>query len=179
MLIFSILQFPFSLVQHIKFPTHRQWLSSIFHLDFLLFLVDLQSTNLFCINIMGIKNPVFVDFVHLSFEGRRRTDISHPPAAHLQEENMDKIGKHILERASERLDLPGNILAGMSRMEIIGSGTLLLEQHKGILSYGTEEIHIGVSDGVVKIKGTELMLRAMDAQALLVTGQLSSVEFIR
>jgi sporulation protein YqfC len=107
-----------------------------------------------------------------------RVFVSPPLPAHLQEDHMDKIGKHILERASERLDLPGNILAGMSRIEIIGSGTLLLEHHKGILSYGTEEIHIGVLDGVVKIKGTELMLRAMDAQALLVTGQLLSVEFV-
>ncbi len=92
---------------------------------------------------------------------------------------MDKIGKRILERASERLDLPGNIIAGMSRMELIGTGTLLLEQHKGILSYGTEEIHVGISDGVVKIKGKELLLRAMDAQALLVTGQIMNIEFIR
>ena len=91
---------------------------------------------------------------------------------------MEKHSKHIFARASERLDLPGNILTDMSRMEIIGSGTLLLEQHKGILSYSLEEINVSISDGIVRIKGSELNLRSMDAQALLITGQIGTVEFI-
>ncbi|MBQ1351650.1 MAG: sporulation protein [Oscillospiraceae bacterium] len=91
---------------------------------------------------------------------------------------MESFGKRILGRAAERLDLPSDVVAGTSHIEIMGTNTLLLERHKGILFYGTEEIHIAISDGVMKIKGSSLLLKAMDAQALLVTGQIRNVELI-
>ncbi len=46
------------------------------------------------------------------------------------------------EQAAEALDLPGDVLAGLPRMELIGSGEFWMEGHRGILSYGEEEIHL-------------------------------------
>lgn len=84
----------------------------------------------------------------------------------------------LLEKAAELFDLPGNVVAGLSRIEITGRRALLLENHKGILAYSTEEIHVSVHNAVVKIKGEGLLLRAMNAEALLIAGTLSSIEFV-
>ena len=45
----------------------------------------------------------------------------------------------LMERASQALDLPADLLAGLPRLELIGDCQLRMENHKGILSYGTED----------------------------------------
>ena len=64
-----------------------------------------------------------------------------------------------LARASRMLDLPGDVVAGLPRIELIGSGELRMEGHRGILAYGPE-------------------LGAMDPTQLLITGEISSVELV-
>ena len=55
---------------------------------------------------------------------------------------MDRSGKKegLLERTAEVFDLPGDVVAGLPRIELTGSRELRMENHKGILSYGGEEI---------------------------------------
>ena len=80
-----------------------------------------------------------------------------------------------LERTAEVFDLPADALAGLPKLELVGSGELRVENHKGILAYGREEIH--VSDGIylIKIAGQDLELRAMTGIELLITGKISQI----
>lgn len=84
----------------------------------------------------------------------------------------------LLERAAEALDLPGDVVAGLPRIEITGSRALLMENHKGILLYSTEEIDVGGSTAVVKIYGEDLVLRAMNARELFIVGRIFKIEFV-
>ena len=83
----------------------------------------------------------------------------------------------ILEKTSELLDLPGDILTGIPRIELLGARELRMESHKGILAYGSEEIHISGGKLVVRVRGMGLELKAMDPTELLITGQITAVEF--
>lgn len=83
----------------------------------------------------------------------------------------------ILEKASAALDLPGDILTALPRIELVGDRELRMESHKGILAYGSEEIHIAGGKLVVRVRGEELELRAMDPAQLLITGRIVAVEF--
>lgn len=83
----------------------------------------------------------------------------------------------LLEKASAMLDIPSDILAGLPRIELLGDRELHMENHKGILAYGSEEIHISGGKLVVRVKGNGLELRAMDPAQLLITGQIDGVEF--
>ena len=83
----------------------------------------------------------------------------------------------LLEKASAALDIPSDILAGLPRIELLGDRELHMENHKGILAYGSEEIHISGGKLVVQVRGKELELRAMDPAQLLITGQIDSVGF--
>ncbi len=83
----------------------------------------------------------------------------------------------LLERASQALDLPGDALAGMPRIELLGDRELRMEYHRGILAYGTEEIHISGGKLVVRVRGTGLELRSMNPAELLITGQILSLDF--
>ena len=81
-----------------------------------------------------------------------------------------------LERTAEVFDLPGDVVAGLPRIELIGGHELRMENHKGILAYGTEEIHISGGKLMVKVRGADLELKSMNASQLLITGTIFGVE---
>lgn len=80
-----------------------------------------------------------------------------------------------LERAAETFDLPADAVAGVPKLELVGSGELRVENHKGILAYGKEEIHISGGVYLIKITGQDLELRAMTGLELLITGKISQI----
>lgn len=80
-----------------------------------------------------------------------------------------------LERAAEAFDLPADALAGLPKLELVGDGELRVENHKGILAYGAEEIHVSGGVFLIKIAGQRLELRAMTGVELLITGKISQI----
>ena len=81
----------------------------------------------------------------------------------------------ILEKTVQALDLPPDV-AGLPRIELLGDKELRVEYHKGILAYGTEEIHISGGKLIIRVLGSGLELRSMNASELLVTGRIHTVE---
>lgn len=90
---------------------------------------------------------------------------------------MERKGKKegLLEKTAEVFDLPGD-LVGLPRVEITGRQELRMENHKGILAYGPEEILVSGGKLIVKVRGAGLELKAMNASELLITGTLLAVE---
>ncbi len=80
-----------------------------------------------------------------------------------------------LERTAEMFDLPADALAGLPKLELVGDGELRVENHKGILAYGREEIHVSGGVYLIKITGRELELRAMTGIELLITGKITQI----
>lgn len=89
---------------------------------------------------------------------------------------MERKGS-FLERTSAALDLPADVVAGLPRMELLGDREFRMEYHKGILAYGTQEIHISGGKLVVRVKGEGLELRSMNPSELLITGRIIGVDF--
>lgn len=91
---------------------------------------------------------------------------------------MDRNRKRegLLEKTAEVFDLPGDLVAGLPRVELTGSRELRMENHKGILAYGDEEIHISGGKLVVKVRGAGLELKSMNSRELLITGDILGVD---
>ena len=84
----------------------------------------------------------------------------------------------LLEKTARAFDLPADAVAGLPRVELVGDTELRMENHRGILAYGTQEIHISGGAFGVKVSGEELELRTMNALELLITGRIRAVELI-
>ena len=84
-------------------------------------------------------------------------------------------GRELLERTARALDLPGEVV-GLPRVEITGRGEVRMENHRGILAYGEDEVLISGGGMILRVKGSGLELKAMNAGELLITGQISAVE---
>ena len=77
---------------------------------------------------------------------------------------------------AERFDLPAEALAGLPKLTLTGTRRALVENHKGLLEYSAECITINGGKVRLRLLGTELELRAMDAGDIVVTGNIYTVE---
>lgn len=78
---------------------------------------------------------------------------------------------------AERLDLPEDALLGKAKLTVTAGRRALIENHRGILEYGTEQILVSTGRGRIRLLGSELKLLAMSGSELLISGKLSSVEW--
>ena len=89
---------------------------------------------------------------------------------------MGKRKRDILEQTAETFDLPGDLVAGLPSIEVVGDREVRMENHRGILAYGSQAIHISGGKLIVKVRGEGLELRSMNADELLITGQIQALE---
>ena len=89
---------------------------------------------------------------------------------------MKKI-KGLCEDLAERLELPQEACGSAVRLTAVGDRRLLIENHGGLLTYGTEEIRVSTGRGQIVLRGAELDMRAMNRSELLITGRLQSLEW--
>ena len=76
-----------------------------------------------------------------------------------------------------QLDLPEEAVSGKAKVTLIGRRQAVVEHHTGLLGYSTESVEVAVRHDRLRILGRELELRAMDPDALLITGTISAVEY--
>ena len=84
----------------------------------------------------------------------------------------------ILSAVAELFDLPGDVVAGLPHLEMVGSRQLYLEHHTGILAYSEEQIDANTTAGVLRIRGRNLTLLAMTAEELRIGGRIDAVEWV-
>ncbi len=84
----------------------------------------------------------------------------------------------VLTAAAELFDLPADVVAGLPRLEMVGSRQLYLEHHTGLLAYTEERIDANTSAGVLRVSGEGLTLMAMTAGELRIGGKIASVEWV-
>ena len=85
----------------------------------------------------------------------------------------------VLAAAAELFDLPADIVAGLPRLEMVGSRQLYLEHHTGILAYTDQQIDANTAGVVLRVKGEQLTLLAITAGELRIGGHIQSVEWMR
>ena len=90
-------------------------------------------------------------------------------------ERMEGRRRSLLEQTARVFDLPADVVAGVPRVELTGDGQLRMENHRGILAYGEEEICISGGAYIIKVSGQGLQLRSMNPLALLITGHIHTV----
>ena len=93
----------------------------------------------------------------------------------MEADAMGKL-KDSAEALSERINVPADVLSGAAKLTLNGRRHLLIENHRGILSYGDKLIAVDCGAAKVRISGDELQLAAMDKTDMLITGRILSIE---
>ena len=78
----------------------------------------------------------------------------------------------------ERMDLPGQLAAGVPQMELVGNAELYMAHHRGVLSYSTELVEVNGGDLILRLQGERLQIVAMTGEELRVSGRITSLELV-
>lgn len=78
----------------------------------------------------------------------------------------------------ERMDLPGQLAAGIPQMELVGNAELYMAHHRGVLSYSTELVEVNGGDLILRLQGERLQIVAMTGEELRVSGRITSLELV-
>lgn len=88
-------------------------------------------------------------------------------------------GSKLFNRLALAADLPGECIPRIPIVEIVGEQRVLIENHCGIAGYGTNEIQIRVSFGLVCILGDNLQIARVTKEQMVIFGQINSVSILR
>jgi sporulation protein YqfC len=76
------------------------------------------------------------------------------------------------------LNLPPDITQGESFINIIGRSRIKLENHRGLMECTPQSVGVRLKKGLLRIGGEELVIAEILSDALEVTGEIRSVEFL-
>ena len=78
---------------------------------------------------------------------------------------------------TQALEIPREVLADVSVMNIVGKSEIDIENYKSILEYSDSCISINTAVGIVVIEGSGLELKAVTSEAISVKGGIESLCF--
>lgn len=76
------------------------------------------------------------------------------------------------------MDIPADLAANLPKITIHGYRDIYIENHRGLLEYGLQEVHINGGEAILKLGGEGFHIRAMTATELRLEGLIFKVEFI-
>jgi len=83
------------------------------------------------------------------------------------------------EKFTEALELPKEIVMNVPKLTMVGNGDLIIENYKGIIEYDNDRIRVNSGIGIIKITGERLVIREITSEDILVSGEITSMEFIK
>ncbi|MBQ2895196.1 MAG: YabP/YqfC family sporulation protein [Oscillospiraceae bacterium] len=78
---------------------------------------------------------------------------------------------------AESLGLAPELFSGALRVTVWGRRQVMVEQHRGLLGYSGELIEVGGGKTRLRIVGSGMLLQAMDRDTLVITGNITAVEY--
>lgn len=79
---------------------------------------------------------------------------------------------------SEALELPKDVVLDLPKITIMGNIQLYISNHKGIIEYTKETLRINSTIGIVKISGTNMELKTILTEEIIVNGNIEKIEII-
>lgn len=70
------------------------------------------------------------------------------------------------------------VTGGSTRVEILGSGRLILEGSDGIIAYGSEAIGFRCGRRQIWVKGESLRVVCVEADSAVIAGRIGEVSFV-
>ena len=85
----------------------------------------------------------------------------------------------LLMGLANAFELPTDVVLDHTRTTITGNHRVLIENHKGILSYEPEKIRIRTETGETVITGARMRIDALFTTEIAIRGLISGIEFLR
>jgi len=72
--------------------------------------------------------------------------------------------------------LPAEYRMGMTDVQIVEMGAVIISSHKGLLSFSEKNAIVAIHNGVLEVRGLELELESMTMAEIRLRGTITAVE---
>ncbi|NLK98866.1 MAG: sporulation protein YqfC [Epulopiscium sp.] len=93
-----------------------------------------------------------------------------------KEESIQPI--NLKKKVTDMLELPKEVVLNLPMISMVGNEEMHIENYKGILEYDSERIKIYTNNGVLKLEGRGLFLKAMTTEEIAIKGTILRIEFL-
>jgi len=83
--------------------------------------------------------------------------------------------KNFKRKIVTALELPKDIMLNLPVVTATGREELMISNHKGLTEYGAGHVQFSTSIGAIKIFGTNLILREITAESVVILGGIEKV----
>lgn len=90
---------------------------------------------------------------------------------------MKKKINELKSNVSEILELPKDITLDLPKITLIGNIQLYIENHKGIIEYGSFRIRINTNNGIIRVIGKNMLIKTIVTEEIIIYGDIEAVEF--
>ena len=91
---------------------------------------------------------------------------------------MSKHNEQTTNKIIKTLELPEDLFLGLPNISLLGNREVYISNHRGILSYGIEEVIVLIHDYQIQIKGKGLTISSYCKEDLSIQGHIISLEFV-
>ncbi len=79
------------------------------------------------------------------------------------------------ERIAEKLNFPKNIMLNIPKITVTGDNEIEIENHRGIIFFGEEEVKINSNVGLISIKGCGFEILFIGGNTIIISGKFKSI----
>ncbi|MFB4161760.1 sporulation protein YqfC [Geomicrobium sp. JSM 1781026] len=91
---------------------------------------------------------------------------------------MASISRKLRKLMTKSMQIPADVTLGLSRVTMIGHVHVYIENHRGILSFSSDNVQLRLSDGELLVTGKEMIIKAILPDELILEGQIDQVAHI-
>ncbi|MFV9511025.1 sporulation protein YqfC [Tepidibacillus sp. LV47] len=91
---------------------------------------------------------------------------------------MKKLRKRLKQLTVKQLELPKDVIFDLPRITMIAPFQMYIENHRGVIQFTDQYLHLRLSKGELKIYGSQLVIRAILPEEVFIEGIIKSIEYI-
>lgn len=83
----------------------------------------------------------------------------------------------IKEKFVNALELPRELVLNVPKITVTGKDKILIENYRSLISYGTDCVKLNTSVGTLSLCGSNLMIKEITSEDIIVLGKVDKLEF--
>jgi sporulation protein YqfC len=84
----------------------------------------------------------------------------------------------IRQAVAEFLDIPKDLVLDLPKVTLVGRNELYIENHRGVIEYNLNRLRINLIRGYLEIEGNDLEIKALMADEMKITGEVSVIKYM-
>ena len=85
--------------------------------------------------------------------------------------------RNSLRKIARVFEIPEDVMGDLSRLTMLGNKQLLIENHREIIEYTSTNIRLNLVDGILVVKGSQLVLGNLQSEQILIEGKVGEIHY--